>query len=410
MPTYILKRLLLAVPTLFGITFISFFVMQLAPGKPGGQQGDQRANKMTTKQWEVLERTFHLNQPIHLRYFYWLGFIQEPVKDSDKVIALSEKLTEWNALLEEKTVEAEARRARALLPELQSGAPIDPALLRVPPPLDEMPPKPTLETVSVPKTGLIYGDFGYSMQMRSIKVITRVWEALPITLLLNVLSFLLIYTLSIPLGIYSATHRHSTADHIITVGSFLLYSLPNFWVAVLLIKLMVSVPVWMSLPIQGIQPDNSWELGTFGWLLSCSKYLILPVICLSYNQIAGMSRYMRTGMINEVNADYVRTARSKGLREGIVIYKHALRNSLIPIITLLGSELPALISGSVIIEAILGIPGMGNLGYQALLARDYTVLMADLTLVAVLVMVGFIVSDFLYTVADPRISLEGGGK
>lgn len=406
MSTYILKRLLLAIPTLFGITFISFVVMQLAPGKPGGQQGDQRAGKMTKQQFEVMERTFHLNKPIYLRYFYWLGFIQEPPKESEKVVALTTKLTEWNELLDQKTVEAEARRAAELLPQLKSDAPIDAALLTVPPPLDEMPPKPTLETVSVPRTGILFGDFGYSMQMRSVKVTTRVLEALPITLLLNLLSFLLIYIVAIPLGIFSATHRHSFLDHVTTVGLFLLYSMPNFWVAVLLIKLMVSIPTWMSLPIQGIQPDNASDLSTLGWLMASSKYVILPVLVLSYNQLAGMSRYMRTGMINEISADYVRTARAKGVRETFVVYKHALRNSLIPIITLLGSELPALISGSVIIEAIFGIPGMGNLGYQALLARDYTVLMADLTMVAVLVMVGFMVSDFLYTVADPRISLE----
>src|SRR5204862_8132374 len=125
------------------------------------------------------------------------------------------------------------------------------------------------------------------------------------------------------------------------------------------------------------------------WLYASSKFLVLPIIVMTYAGLAGLSRYMRSGMINVIREDYIRTARAKGLREFFVVYKHALRNSLIPVITLLGSTLPALIGGSVIIEAIFGIPGMGNVGYKALLARDYTVLMADLILVSILVMIGF---------------------
>jgi len=131
---------------------------------------------------------------------------------------------------------------------------------------------------------------------------------------------------------------------------------------------------------------------------------------MSYSGLAGLSRYMRSSMIDVIRADFIRTARAKGLREFYVVYKHALRNSLIPIITLLGGELPGMIGGSVIIESIFGVPGMGYVGYKALIARDYTVLMADLSLVAVLVMIGFLVSDFLYVAADPRISFESKGQ
>ncbi len=232
-------------------------------------------------------------------------------------------------------------------------------------------------------------------------------EAIPVTLLFNFLTLILIYMFSIPLGIFSATHQDSKRDKVSTVALFMLYSMPNFWVGILLLRFDVTcLPAEWRLPIQGIHPQNSEHLTLLEWLTSSSHYFILPLIVMSYAQFAGMSRYMRSGMIDTIRADYIRTARAKGLHEFFVVYKHALRNSLIPIITLLGSELPALFSGSVIIEELFGIPGMGKVAYEALLNRDYTVLMADLTIVAVIVMFGFLVSDLLYKVADPRINFE----
>lgn len=358
MQTYILKRLLLAIPMLIGITFISFTVMQLAPGGSGGGGGggEMSSARLTKQQRDVMNRTFHLDKPIFMRYVYWLGIVQPPLSAEERA-----------------TWEREGK-----IPDHR---------------------------------GVIWGDFGSSMETPSVKVLDRLKDAIPITLLLNILSFIVIYLLAIPIGIYSATHSSSTLDRISTIGMFMLYSLPSFWVAVLLIKLLVMIPEeWRPLPIHGLQPDGADSMPTLQWLFESARFLVLPVVVMSYAGLAGLSRYMRSSMIDVIRADFIRTARAKGLHEFFVVYKHALRNSLIPIITLLGGELPAMIGGSVIIESIFGVPGMGYVGYKALMARDYTVLMADLSLVAVLVMIGFLISDFLYVAADPRISFESKGQ
>jgi peptide/nickel transport system permease protein len=357
MQTYILKRLLLLPPMMFGITFISFCVMQMAPGMSGGGggSGDLSANRMTRDQQEVLNRTFHLDKPVYMRYLYWLGVIQP--KPTPEELADSER----------------------------TGKPI-------------------------PWRGIIVLDFGQSMETKTISVWDRLKDAIPITIILNVVTILIMYFFAIPLGVFSATHQNSIADRTSTIALFGLYSLPSFWVAVLLIKLMVEIPREYSLPFQGYQPPNSNDLTTLEWLWGCVKHLTLPIICMVYGSFAGLSRYMRTSMIDVIRSDFVRTARAKGLREFFVIYKHALRNSLIPIITLMGGLLPSLIGGSVILETIFGIPGMGYVGYKALLARDYTLLMANLTIVSFLVMIGFLISDLLYTLADPRISFSKGGR
>ncbi|HYG74137.1 MAG TPA: ABC transporter permease [Planctomycetota bacterium] len=355
MYTYIIKRLLLLFPMLIGITFISFLVMQLAPGGAGtgGGGGELAAGKLTKDQRDAMNRAFHLDKPIHLRYLYWLGVIQ-PKPTQEELAAAKE------------------------------GKPI-------------------------PWRGIIFGDFGPSMETRSIPVWQRLREAIPVTILLNVISFTVIYVLAIPIGVYSATHQNSLIDRTSTVGLFMLFSLPSMFVGIMLIKWMVSLPPEYRLPFQGVEPANRDELTTLQWLWGSIRHLILPVITMSYAGLSVISRYMRASMIDVIRADYIRTARAKGLPETLVVYKHALRNSLIPIITLLGGLLPSLIGGSVIIEAIFGVPGMGKLGYQALLARDYTVLMADITIIAILVMLGFLISDLLYLAADPRISFDEKG-
>lgn len=385
MSTYILKRLLLTIPMLFGISFISFMVMQLAPGESGGGSGGDglQSKKITAKQREVMERTFHLNLPIQERYFYWIGFKQNVPTEGELVTAKRRAVNQ--------KFFGNVTGDRELTPEEAAVTAVSDSEIKE----------------QIEKTGILYGDFGHSMQIHSKTVREMLGDAIPVTLLFNVMSLFLIYLFAIPLGVYSATHQDSKVDKAATVSLFMLYSMPNFWFGLLLIKLVVWLPPNLRLPIQGIHPPNSNQLTLLEWLAACSKYFVLPLIVMTYASFAGMSRYMRSGMIDTIRSDYVRTARAKGLREFIVVYKHALRNSLIPIITLLGSELPALFSGSVIVETLFGIPGMGKLAFEALLARDYTVLMADLTIVAVMVMFGFLISDLLYKVADPRISFEG---
>jgi peptide/nickel transport system permease protein len=252
---------------------------------------------------------------------------------------------------------------------------------------------------------LVRLDFGNSFKDHR-PVITKIAETLPVTLQLNILSILIIYLISIPLGVYSATHQRSFTDNAITLMLFLLYSLPSFWVAMLLMYFFGGGRWFDWFPVYGISSVGADQWGWGRWLLDRAWHLVLPVFCLTYAGFAGLSRYARSGLIEEIRKEYVRTARAYGFRERTVIYKYTLRNSLIPIITLLGTLLPAMLGGSVIIESIFSIPGMGRLSFEAILSRDYPLIMGILSIGALLTLVGLILSDILYAIVDPRIKFE----
>ncbi|MBI4444185.1 MAG: ABC transporter permease, partial [Acidobacteria bacterium] len=187
---------------------------------------------------------------------------------------------------------------------------------------------------------------------------------------------------------------------------FVMYSLPSFWVATILILLLGGGDFWHVFPISGISSLDAGQMPLWDWLLDRLWHLALPVFCLTYGGLAYISRQMRAGMLETIRQDYIRTARAKGLSERAVILKHAFRNSLIPIVTLLGFLLPALFGGSVIIESIFTVPGMGQLGFDAILSRDYPVVMAIATIAAFLTLLGLLLSDLLYALVNPTISLE----
>jgi peptide/nickel transport system permease protein len=191
-----------------------------------------------------------------------------------------------------------------------------------------------------------------------------------------------------------------------TVVLFALYSLPNFWIATLAIVYLGGGDFWDVFPVYGLQ-----SIGADGWpwwqrVQDQIWHLILPITCMTYYTFAVLSRYMRAGMLEVIRQDFIRTARAKGLSERVVIYRHALRNSLIPIVTLMADLLPALIGGSIVIETIFTIPGMGQLSFESVLNRDYPLIMAVFTLSALLTLVGILLADFLYTLVDPRIAYE----
>lgn len=248
-------------------------------------------------------------------------------------------------------------------------------------------------------------DFGTSYK-DGRPVLDRIGEALPITLQLNIISIFIIYLLSVPIGVFSATHQDTRADNASTFGLFLLYSLPDFWVAMLLILFLGGGTYLDLFPIFGLSSIGAEDMSWPRWLMDRAWHLVLPVFCLSYASLSVISRYARAGMIEVVRQDYIRTARAYGFKERVVIYRYALRNSLIPILTMLGTILPALIGGSVIIESIFSIPGMGRLVFESILARDYPVIMGSLTITALMTLVGLIISDVLYAVTDPRIRFE----
>ncbi len=248
-------------------------------------------------------------------------------------------------------------------------------------------------------------DFGRSYKDQR-PVMAKIAETLPITLQFTILETLLIYLIAIPLGTYSATHQRSVSDQVITLILFLLYSLPSFWVAMLLILFLGGGDWWNLFPVNGINSIDANNYSIFGWLLDRLWHMILPLFCMTYAGLAGLSRYMRTGMLDVIRQDYIRTARAYGFSEKIVVFKYAMRNSLIPIITLFAGLLPGLIGGSVIIETIFSIPGMGRLGFEAVLTRDYPLIMGVFTISTFLTLIGLVISDVLYAVVDPRIRLE----
>jgi peptide/nickel transport system permease protein len=236
----------------------------------------------------------------------------------------------------------------------------------------------------------------------------KIAERLPVTIQLNVISIVLIYAIAIPLGIYSATHPYSFGDQITTFGAFMLFSLPSFWIGTLAIVFLCGGDFFYVFPPGGLTSVNyspAWSL----WqrFLDRLWHLCLPVSMLSYAGFASLSRFMRSSMLENIRQDFVQTARAKGLAERVVIYKHVLRNSLIPIVTIMASILPGLISGSVIIETIFSIPGLGQLGYEAVLARDYPIIMAVFTISSLLTLVSILLSDLLLTIVDPRITFSG---
>jgi len=333
MRQYILKRLLLILPTLLGITLVTFVIIQLAPGNPATlkiqmtRQGGVTDQAVAQAIVEQTRKLYGLDKPLLVRYGIWL-----------KQIA-------------------------------------------------------TL-------------NFGNSYKDHR-PVMEKIWEAMPITLQISLLSIFLSYLIAIPMGVYSAVKQDSAVDRVSTVALFVLYSLPNFWVATLLIVYLGGGDYLDLFPIYGANSFDADPWPFWRWLSDRIWHLVLPVACLTYGGLASLSRYMRAGMIEVIRQDYILTARAKGLSEKIVVFKHAFRNSVIPIVTFLAFLLPAMIGGSVIVESIFSIPGMGKLGFEAVLSRDYPVIMAIATISALLTLVGILLSDILYVLVDPRISFEG---
>jgi peptide/nickel transport system permease protein len=251
---------------------------------------------------------------------------------------------------------------------------------------------------------IVFFDLGTSFSADRRPVAQKILERLPITILLNILSLLIIMIVAIPLGVLSAVHRNSLFDKLTGIAVFAGFAVPTFWLALLLMVLFGIHLGW--LPISGIRSLNYEYLPPGMALWDLIKHLILPVLLSAFGGLAGLSRYMRANMLEVIRQDYILTARAKGLPERYVIYKHALRNALLPVITILGLSVPGLIGGSVIFETVFAIPGMGQLFYMSVMARDYPVVMGILLIGAVLTLLGNLLADVSYALADPRIRVS----
>jgi peptide/nickel transport system permease protein len=247
-------------------------------------------------------------------------------------------------------------------------------------------------------------DFGRSYSPDGRPVLDKIVERLPITLGLNLLETCIVFALAVPLGILSATRQYSVFDKAMTVFVFTGFATPDFWLALLLMILFGVQLGW--LPISGLRSLNFEYLSFWAQLWDVISHLILPVLVACVGGLAGLSRYMRGSLLEVIRQDYIRTARAKGLSEGVVIFKHAVRNAVLPVVTLLGLMLPGLLGGSVIIETVFAIPGMGQLFYQSAFSRDEPVLMALIVIGASLSLLGNIVADLSYALVDPRIRVS----
>ncbi len=244
-------------------------------------------------------------------------------------------------------------------------------------------------------------NFGVSFTANHEPVITEIKRTIGITIIINSLAMLFIFLFSIPLGVMSAVKHDSFFDKFTTVLVFIGFAAPSFWVALLLI-IFFGIDLHI-LPIGGITSMGYNFLPWWGKIANIAKHLAMPVFVAGFGGIAGLSRYLKGNMLEVYGQDYIMTARAKGLKERIVIYRHAMKNALIPFITILGLSVPGLIGGSVIIETIFDINGMGRLFYQSVLARDYPTIMGILVIGAVLTLIGNLLADIAYALVDPRL-------
>ncbi|HLR73907.1 MAG TPA: ABC transporter permease [Virgibacillus sp.] len=314
MVSYIIRRTLMSIPILIGISIITFTVMHLAPGSPSSML---LAPDITPETRMQFEERYGLNDPIPVQYVKWVS-------------------------------------------------------------------------------AMVQGDLGYSLIRLGTPVSELIWNRLPNTLILMGASTLLAVIVAIPLGILSARRPYTLTDYTVTFGSFVGVATPNFWVGLLLI--MFFAVKFDIFPSGGIQTLNE----PFS-ILDRLHHLFLPAIVLATSDMASLTRYSRSSMLEVIRQDYIRTARAKGFKENTVIYKHGLRNGLIPIITIFGLMLPSFFAGSVVVERIFAWPGIGDLLITSVFQRDYPVIMGITMISSALVVFGNLFADIAYAIFDPRI-------
>lgn len=249
---------------------------------------------------------------------------------------------------------------------------------------------------------LVTGNFGDSWKY-TVPVIQKFNEVIWVSFIMGAISLVFELLIAVPLGIVAATKQYSVTDYTVTTVALLGMSLPTFFFAALL-KLVFSVKLgWFDLV--GLTGRDFNTLSRFGQILDMAKHLVLPIVTLVFISIGPWMRYVRTNMLEVLNADYIRTARAKGLSEKKVIYHHAFRNTLIPLVTFIGGSLPGLFAGALITETLFAIPGIGYISYNAMVAGDIPFSMFYMTFLAILTLLGNLISDILYAVVDPRVRI-----
>jgi peptide/nickel transport system permease protein len=262
--------------------------------------------------------------------------------------------------------------------------------------------KPWYEAYFVWLGNAVQLNFGRSIPKNNQDVVSLILERVPRTLLLSATSLVLTYLLSIPLGLWATIRSGSTAERTVSTVLYMLYSLPEFVAALYLQLLFYTKLHW--LPLFGMTSDNFDTLSTTAKAFDLFKHALLPIICFTYASLAYYARFIHANMQEVIRQDYIRTARAKGVPPWRVIWNHAFRNTLIPLVTLIGLTLPALLSGAVILEQIFSWPGIGQLYFEAISQRDYETIMALTLMFSMLTLMGQLLADILYAVVDPRVS------
>jgi peptide/nickel transport system permease protein len=481
MSAYLLRRLLIMIPTFFGISLIVFVVLNLAPGRPGAQQqadqGRDMRGETTQESYRIFREQFSLDKPtlFNTRFLLTTEKVEQTLRLADGLsqatsrerVLAQDELEDWGSfavphlidLLERAEHDADVGLRDGCVRHLLVNARrslIDPFATHPSPELARLNSEIDRENAALRDLGYandapdadkqrvvsawrswyaehaqrfqyslpdklrilffetrfaVYWrnlsrlDFGVSLVSRE-PVLKTLTSKLQYSLALSLGSLVLAYVIAIPLGIFSAVKKGTRADQSTTLVLFMLYSLPSFFVATMLLHFFSRGSDVASLrwfPTGGWQSANANQMSFWSRVADILWHLVLPLFCLTYGSLAALSRYMRSGLLEVIRSDYVRTARAKGLPESMVIGKHALRNGLMPILTLLAGLLPAVLGGSVIIEYIFGIPGMGLWMIDSIYQRDYNVIMAIQLLSTILVLVGMLLTDISYALVDPRI-------
>lgn len=345
MATYLLRRLIQTVGLLFLLSIILFALVNVAPGGPLSAYGGKR---IRPEKIEILKRQFGLDQPLPVQYIYWLAGNDWTQVDSDG-----------------------------------DG-------------IDDSPGT---------RKGILRGDFGFSYRTRE-PVLEEIGSRLPNTITLMGITMLVAILIAIPIGIYSAVKQYSLFDMIATTFSFAGQAIPEFWLGLVLIIIFY---VWLKNPVTGepLLPSGGMSTLDSGFSLTDRlSHLVLPVLTGALGWVAWYSRFLRSSLLEILPQNFLRSARARGLPERRVIYKHALSNALIPIVTLLALDLPYIFTGAVLIETIFSWPGMGRLYYQAAVERDYPLLMAVLIIGAAFIILSNLLADILYAYLDPRVRYE----
>jgi peptide/nickel transport system permease protein len=491
MQTYLLKRLLLMIPTLFGISLVLWVVVTAAPGDPGQasiSEAQMQSGGGSGESRRIFREQFNLDKPL-----FWNDYVsltpQEVLAEVRVAIDLSlpgkarsaahRRMLDWGyysvpALVGALDLAASTGEKAAALMYLQTNAKRTGATrvgrayteeekrqnreiaaesrdieTRLSLESERFRPEKLLDPVAAAEaarlieektplwrawyeehktrwewsgaekirrqlfdtqfakywSNLLRFDLGDSHVHRE-PVLGLIFKRLPISLTLAVTSLILAFAFSVPLGIWAAVRHRTLREQAVSTGLFMLYSLPSFFAASMILRYFGIGQPYKWIPVAGFESSDTFPLTTWEHVKDIAWHTATPIACMCYASLAGLSRYAKSGVLNVIRSDYVRTARSKGLPESVVVIKHAVRNGIIPIVTLLGTTLPAIVGGSIIIETVFTIPGIGHLIWDSIRQRDYNVVIGEALIVAVLTMIGILVSDLLYAVVDPRISYQ----